>query len=458
MVRKQSVTQTAAQTVDRKRSLAAKKGAATRARNKQLLLENKRQLRLHHKILSGGLIAAVLVLTFLGIHGQLSSYAASTVKTYNIVGIGGKCIDNYNNMQEDRTVIQLYTCGPGKAEQWTVSNGGIKSASGNFCIDVPGQSKDQGIRVWLWSCNGTKAQKLAFSGSRIVNSNTGFCLTAENGSSENNTRLVMNKCNSSASQKWAMKAVGTTAATPKPTPAPKPTTAPSNTTASGSASSDAKSGTSTNSLAGNIAVLPDFYNGKWLGWNDGYNKFPVSWQGYSNVLQVAPNPKFMVGQRASGWTGENEINGHICSGGAITGCSQNSRDTRVSVRPGSKITYSAYVWVTPSTVGAPNGGGFQFFMDVYGSNGRIKELQGTGGCDGCGRVNVPYGSKDWTFVQMQVTVANSYKADGALGGGSGQYVTPTGIIPILQLNNWAIPSGYNDKAVAYIRNTVLTVK
>lgn len=258
-----------------------------------------------------------------------------------------------------------------------------------------------------------------------------------------------------------------TVAAPTPTPTPTPTPDPTPTpppvpdpipTPIPLPTDPMNSGTSTNSLPGNIAFFPDFYDSTWLSWNDGYNKFPVTWQGYTNTLQIAPNPEFISGQRASGWTGENEVNGMVCSTGLATGCTRSQRGTHVAVRPGKKVTYSAYVWVTPSTVGAPNGGGFQFFMDVYGSAGRIKELQGTNGCDGCGRINVPFGSTGWTFVQMQFIVPSSYKADGALGATGGSRNTPTGIIPILQLNNWAVPSGYDEKATAYIRNTVLTIE
>jgi hypothetical protein len=36
-------------------------------------------------------------------------------------------------------------------------------------------------------------------------------------------------------------------------------------------------------------------------------------------------------------------------------------------------------------------------------------------------------------------------------------VVPTGIIPILQLNNWDPVKGYDEKATAYVRDTVLNV-
>jgi hypothetical protein len=464
-------SQTASNTssVDRKRSLAAKKGAVTRAYN--LELASKRALRLHHKLITGGAIAAVLVLAFLGVRSQLQTYAAN-IATGTFVGLAGKCLDNQHSVVANHNQIQLYTCNGTNAQKWTLTSGGalVSSNGSNYCIDVPGDSTAQYVQLQLFSCNGTNAQKWVVANDRITSKLTGFCITVKNGNTSNSTPLLVQRCNGGSSQKWAYSGTATTGVTSGTTSGSSTggtTTSGSGTTTGSTTGSSTggttstgatNSGTSTNSVAGNIAILPDFYDSKWLTWNDGYDKFPVTWQGYTNVLEVSPNPQFIVGQRASGWTGENEINGMLCNNGATTGCTRDNRTTRVSVRPGQKITYSGYVWVTPSTVGAPNGGGFQFFMDIYGANGRIKELQGTNGCDGCGRVNVPFGSSGWTFVQMQVTVASSYRADGAIGGGAGTYVTPTSIIPILQLNNFAMPNGYNEKANAYIRNTILTIQ
>ncbi len=58
---------------------------------------------------------------------------------------------------------------------------------------------------------------------------------------------------------------------------------------------------------------------------------------------------------------------------------------------------------------------------------------------------------------MNFTVANSYKADGALGASGGSTQVPTSIIPILQLNNWDPNKGWDEKAVAYVRDTVLKI-
>jgi len=452
--------------IDRKRSLAAKKGAKTRALNRQR--SAKRQLQLHHKLIAAEIVFVAVIVAALGIYNMLTAYAASS-NTTTITGVGGKCLDNYYNKLQNANPVQLYTCNGTDAQKWVIGDdGSIRNIRGNYCLDVQWGNMNAGTPLQLYQCNGTNAQKFTIAGTAIANTHSTLCVTTGSATtSVGGFRLSMLPCSSplDATQQWIANTQGLSTVPPVTTPTTP--TPPSSTGGSGStstaptgstSSTSTNSGTSTNSLSGNIAVLPDFFDSEWLSWNDGYDKFPVSWQNYSNVLEIAPDATFIKGQRASGWTGENEINGLICDNGSITGCSRSSRGTRVAVKPGQTVTYSAYVWVSPSTVGAPNGGGFQFFMDVYGANGRIKELQGSNGCDGCGRLNVPYGSTGWTFVQMKFQVASSYKADGALGYGSGSNVTPTGIIPILQLNNWAVPLGYSDQAVAYVRNTVLTVK
>ncbi len=206
----------------------------------------------------------------------------------------------------------------------------------------------------------------------------------------------------------------------------------------------------------NLAILPDFWDSKWLGWNDGYNAFPETWQGQGNCLRIAPNPTFIEYQRDHGWTGENEINGMLCDSDAVT-CPRDHRTRRVPVKPGDHVVYGAWIWVTPSTIGDGHGGGLQLFVDVYGDAGRIKELQGEFGGDDVGRLNVPFGSTGWTHLEMHFDVKNTYRADGALGAPGGTDIVPTGIIPILQLNNWDPVNGYSEKATAYVRDTALHV-
>jgi hypothetical protein len=143
--------------VDPKRSRAAKRAAQTRKTNAVTATLTKKALRVHHKLIAGGAIAAVLVLTALGIHNQLAAFAASTTTTFT--GIAGKCLDNQHSIVQNHNRIQLYYCNGTNAQKWTVeSDGSIHSGnSASYCIDVPGNSRLDGIALQLYRCNGTYA-------------------------------------------------------------------------------------------------------------------------------------------------------------------------------------------------------------------------------------------------------------------------------------------------------------
>jgi hypothetical protein len=188
--------------VDPKRSRAAKQAAKTRKDN--AVAETKRSLRLHHKIISGGMIAAVLVLAFLGIRSQLQTYAAST-STGTFTGLGGKCLDNQHSITANHNQIQLYTCNGTNAQKWTLaSDGSIHSTdgNGNYCLDIPGSSTAEYTYLQLYSCNRTNAQKFKVSNNQIISTLTGFCATVKYASTANSTRIWMKGCHGSDAQKW----------------------------------------------------------------------------------------------------------------------------------------------------------------------------------------------------------------------------------------------------------------
>lgn len=205
--------------VDRKRSLAAKKAAVTRAKNRALAA--KRQIRLHHKFLAGGAIAVVLVMTLLGIRSQLQTYAA-TVATGTFTGLAGKCLDNQHSVVANHNQIQLYRCNGTNAQKWTLtSSGSITSGnSSSYCLDIPGSSRAEYAYLQLYKCNGTMAQKFKISGNQIISSLTGFCATVRYAATTNSTRIWMKTCHGSVAQKWIYSGTSTVGTSPTPTPPP----------------------------------------------------------------------------------------------------------------------------------------------------------------------------------------------------------------------------------------------
>jgi len=188
--------------VDPKRSRAAKKAAVTRALNREL--RKKSQLRLHHKILAGGAITLVILLTIIGIRDQLIAFAAST-NFSSFVGLSNKCLDDRSSIAKDWNTVQLYHCNGTNAQKWTLSSDGSihSGVNSGFCLDVMHGVKVAGTRVQLYHCNQTNAQKFTVSNNRISNTVSGLCVGVKNGSSTDSTPLVMQPCQNVQSQKWA---------------------------------------------------------------------------------------------------------------------------------------------------------------------------------------------------------------------------------------------------------------
>src|SRR4051812_19652692 len=83
--------------------------------------------------------------------------------TGTITGIGGKCVDVTGATSANGTRVQLWTCGGGPSQQWTVSDDGTIRALGK-CLDVAGASTLNGAKVQIYDCNGTGAQRWTPSG------------------------------------------------------------------------------------------------------------------------------------------------------------------------------------------------------------------------------------------------------------------------------------------------------
>jgi hypothetical protein len=208
--------------------------------------------------------------------------------------------------------------------------------------------------------------------------------------------------------------------TPTATPTPKPTATPTPTP-------------NTN----NIATIPTFWASPWWGIGKEGSVYPVTWQGHS-CIKLSRNSGYVAMCAGAGWMGLNELNGMI-----------NAQP--VPVNPGDHIVYKAWIWTEASTVGG--GGGCYLFTDVYGSGGRICELRGSNGGASTGsnpeRLIVPWGSGAWMQLTMDYYIPSSYKPEAG-----GANVTPTGIIPILQVLNFV---SYTEGASAYIYGTELYI-
>ncbi|TDD52114.1 glycoside hydrolase family 18 [Kribbella antibiotica] len=129
-----------------------------------------------------------------------------TGKTGQIKGIAGKCVDVAGNNSANGTAVQLWTCGSGTGQTWTVSTDGTIRALGK-CLDVAAAGTANGTVTQLYDCNGTGAQSWqAQSNGNLLNPASGKCLDATGQASADGTRLQIWSCAGSANQLWTLPA------------------------------------------------------------------------------------------------------------------------------------------------------------------------------------------------------------------------------------------------------------
>ncbi|MEU4770194.1 PQQ-dependent sugar dehydrogenase [Actinosynnema sp. NPDC023794] len=124
-------------------------------------------------------------------------------RTGRITGPGGKCVDVNGGSSADGTKIQLWTCGSGANQQWTVNGNTLRSL--DKCMTVAGGSTGDGAQVQLSTCNGTGAQNwTAGANSSLVNPQSGKCLDANGAGTADGTQLIIWSCHGGTNQRWTL--------------------------------------------------------------------------------------------------------------------------------------------------------------------------------------------------------------------------------------------------------------
>lgn len=350
--------------VDATRSRAAKKAAITRALNRRLATRS--QLRVHHKVLAGGAILAVLVFTFLGIRSQLETYAAST-STGTFVGLGDKCLDNAGSRLANGNRVQLYKCNGTSAQKWVLtSTGALRANNGStYCLDVPGNSRAEYTYLQIYRCNGSSAQHFNVADTTIVAATTGFCATVRYAETSNRTRIWMKSCHASTSQGWRYSATSpavTSSASPRTTSGSGSSTGANTATGSGTvttggASSGAPSSSQWGAAFGSRPVTST----------------PVNCNGQSNVT-ISGHTFKSIGNDTPSITINNCTNVTVMGNDFVD-------DTEPIYVVNSKnvtISWNRYQNITgPHTRNGSNRGNFTQWVNSFG--GSIHNNKGIGG-------------------------------------------------------------------------------
>jgi glucoamylase len=122
-----------------------------------------------------------------------------------IIGNGGKCIDDAGGGTANGTAIQISTCNGTGEQSWNWhSNDGTLRVLGK-CMDVTGGGTANGTPIQLWDCNGTGAQQWRWrQQDRLVNPQSGRCLDVTGGSTADGSRLQISDCNGTEAQAWSL--------------------------------------------------------------------------------------------------------------------------------------------------------------------------------------------------------------------------------------------------------------
>jgi hypothetical protein len=122
-----------------------------------------------------------------------------------VVGVQGKCLDLFQNLDADGTVIQLRTCN-GAASEVVWMSGAGELRMHTRCLNVTGGATANGTTVQLLACNSSAAEKwIQRPDGLLEDPISGRCLGTRNGADADTTPLVISDCSDSApNQRWGL--------------------------------------------------------------------------------------------------------------------------------------------------------------------------------------------------------------------------------------------------------------
>jgi hypothetical protein len=114
-----------------------------------------------------------------------------------VAQIPGKCLDDTANSTKAGTLIDLWSCNGGPAQNWTVQADGTVRVH-NMCLDVYRAATVSGSRLDLTGCNGSVAQQWKVvtdgGGVELQNPHAGLCVADPGDARTNGTDLLLGVC------------------------------------------------------------------------------------------------------------------------------------------------------------------------------------------------------------------------------------------------------------------------
>ncbi|MFC4592268.1 arabinofuranosidase catalytic domain-containing protein [Sphaerisporangium corydalis] len=121
-------------------------------------------------------------------------------------GQSGRCVDVPNGGTANGTQVQIWDCGSGTNQRFTVTSGRQLQVYGNKCLDANAQGTTNGTQVIIWDCNGQANQQWTVnSNGSITGVQSGLCLDVPSNATANGTKLNLWACNGGANQRWSLR-------------------------------------------------------------------------------------------------------------------------------------------------------------------------------------------------------------------------------------------------------------
>jgi RHS repeat-associated protein len=120
-----------------------------------------------------------------------------------VVGLAGKCLDDYNNQDIDGNRIQLWTCNGLPSQVWTRYPDGTVRIN-NKCVDIYGGGTANTTRVQLWQCHGGPNQIWVPYNNGWRNPASGRCLDVVAANPADGAEVQIYDCLGTANQVWTV--------------------------------------------------------------------------------------------------------------------------------------------------------------------------------------------------------------------------------------------------------------
>jgi hypothetical protein len=114
-----------------------------------------------------------------------------------------ECVDDNAGSSANGTIVQMWDCTGGAAQNWTKASNGTVGINGK-CLDITGGSTANGALIEEWACNGGANQQWLAVNGMLVNPVSGKCLDDPGFNTAEGTQLDLWTCNGGTNQQWSV--------------------------------------------------------------------------------------------------------------------------------------------------------------------------------------------------------------------------------------------------------------